>query len=154
MVGSQAMRLGGRPAGAGAHAIPMMREPLTPMYRRMHMRKPPAMPSHMVGDRICKQEQAEGRVVGDICSRQPTRLHMPSGCTGVNSSGIMHTAHKCTQIPRYPAHIFANTAIHGCRDWQGLHAGGRQVLRGQAVVKSIQVVALVGRAAAQGDERG
>ena len=51
---------GDRQAG-GAHAMPMMREPLTPMYRRMHMRKPPAMPSHMVGDRICKVEPARER---------------------------------------------------------------------------------------------
>ena len=69
--------------------------------------------------------------------------------------------HKCTAFPSskntnkpMPAHIFADAAIHGCGDGQRLQAGGRQVLRGQAVVKGIQVVALVGRAAAQGDERG
>lgn len=33
--------------------MPMMREPLTPMYSSRHMMKPPEMPSHMVADRIC-----------------------------------------------------------------------------------------------------
>lgn len=30
-----------------------MSEPLMPIYSRMHIRNPPAMPSHIVGDRIC-----------------------------------------------------------------------------------------------------
>lgn len=42
------------------HAMPMMRDPLTPMYSRMHMRKPPEMPSHMAGDRICRQAAEAG----------------------------------------------------------------------------------------------
>lgn len=32
-----------------------------PMYSSMHMRKPPEMPSHMVGDRICGVAAARGK---------------------------------------------------------------------------------------------
>jgi hypothetical protein len=46
-----------------------MSEPLTPMYSRMHMRKPPAIPSHMVGLRICGAARRHGTVKYSVRSR-------------------------------------------------------------------------------------
>lgn len=56
-------------ARQATHKMPSMSEPLTPMYSRMHMRKPPAIPSHMVGLRICGAARRHGTVKYSVRSR-------------------------------------------------------------------------------------
>ena len=95
-----------------------------PMYSRMHMRKPPEMPSHMVGDRICGVVAARGKAqheggLARLAGKQ-------QGCCRGNEDGLAGI--RCVQ----PAGTAPMFLLHACTIYasqlRGSHSHSRRTV--------------------------